>query len=138
MSAHVLEFSEVTTLPPLVDVESTALLSLLERRRSIRRLRSGPFSVETRGRLLNAIRLTPAAFNLPPWRVVLIHEQREAFWEVVEAGFRDALEGERLRRYLDRVDGFRAGVAVALIYEDRAVHVQLRDAWQISDEQARS
>jgi predicted oxidoreductase (fatty acid repression mutant protein) len=80
--------------------------------------------------------LTPAAFNLPPWHVVLIHDTREAFWSVVEAGFRDRLERDRLARYLDRLEGFRPGVAIALIYEDRAVHPQLRDAWQITDEQA--
>jgi predicted oxidoreductase (fatty acid repression mutant protein) len=125
-------------LSQFVEFETLDLVSLLERRRSIRRLQSGPFTPEIRERLLNAIRLTPAAFNLPPWRVVLIHEEREAFWEVIEGGFRAALEGDRLQRYLDRLDGFRPGVAVALIYEDLAVQSQLRDAWQISDAQASS
>jgi predicted oxidoreductase (fatty acid repression mutant protein) len=120
------------------ELETLDLVSLLERRRSIRRLQSGPFTPEIRDRLLNAIRLTPAAFNLPPWRVVLIHEERDAFWTVIEEGFRAALEGDRLQRYLERLEGFRPGVAIALIYEDLAVQSHLRDAWQISDAQASS
>jgi predicted oxidoreductase (fatty acid repression mutant protein) len=41
-----------------------------------------------------------------------------------------------LERYFNRIDGFRDGVAVALIFEDISVRGQLREAWQISDEQA--
>src|SRR3954452_21321731 len=89
------------------------LIELLGKRRSIRRLRPGPYSIETNARILEALRLTPSAFNLPSWHCVLIHAQRAAFWQTVEHGFRTRLEGDRLRRYLDRLEGFRNGVAVA-------------------------
>lgn len=98
-----------------------ALQEIMGRRRSIRRLQGGAFPEEARGRLLEAIRLTPAAYNLPPWRVVLVHERHDALWDEIEAGFRETLEGERLARYLGRVRGFREGVAVALIFADRTV-----------------
>ncbi len=107
--------------------EGPALHAVMARRRSIRRLQSGPFPTSTRERLLAAIRLTPAAYNLPPWRVVLVHERRDELWAEVAAGFREGLSGERLQRYLDRLDGFRGGVAVALIFEDRAVERMLRE-----------
>jgi uncharacterized protein len=112
------------------------LLELLGKRRSIRRLRSGPYSIETNARILEALRLTPAAFNLPSWHCVLIHAEREAFWQVVESGFRERLEGDRLLRYLDRLEGFRNGVAVALFFEDVPVRDDLIRAWSISAEQA--
>ncbi len=112
------------------------LLSLLERRRSIRRLQPGPFSEASLQRILEAIRLTPAAYNLPPWHVVLVHQERAAFWELVERAFLERLEGDRLERYLDRLAGFRSGVAVALVYENVSVRRQLAEAWQISIEEA--
>ncbi len=120
------------------DGEETAegLLSLLERRRSIRRLQPGPLSAASLERIAEAVRLTPAAYNLPPWHVVLIHEERSAFWQVVEQAFLERLEGDRLERYLDRLAGFRGGVAVALVYEDVSVRRQLAEAWQITLEQA--
>lgn len=127
--------SVLTVDLPSLD-RSPELLSLLERRRSIRRLRPGPFPLEARDRLLEAIRLTPAAFNLPPWHVVLVEQTLDAFWALVERGFREQLTDERLARYLDRLEGFRPAVAVALVYEDTAIAPRLRDAWQISPTQA--
>src|SRR3712207_4841011 len=99
------------------DAEETTegLLSLLERRRSIRRLQPGPASAAPLERIAEAIRLTPAAYNLPPWHVVLIPEERFAFWQLVEEAFLERLDGDRLQRYLDRLAGFRGGAAVALI-----------------------
>ncbi len=117
---------------------SHALQGVMARRRSIRRLAPGPFPAESRARLLEAIRLTPAAYNLPPWRVVLVHERREELWEEIAGGFREELEGERLGRYLDRLEGFREGVAVALIFEDRRVERALREEKGASPEIARS
>jgi predicted oxidoreductase (fatty acid repression mutant protein) len=128
----------VSTIESPAEERRHDLQTLLERRRTIRRLRPGPFTLDTKQRLLDAIQLTPAAFNLPPWHVVLISETRVAFWDIVEEGFRANLEGDRLQRYLGRLEGFRPGVAIALIYEDLAVQPALRDAWRISDEQATS
>ncbi len=109
------------------EAASLALQAVMARRRSIRRLAPGPFTAETQARLLEAIRLTPAAYNLPPWRIVLVHERRAELWAEIEAGFREHLAGERLARYLDRLEGFREGVAIALIFADRRVERALRE-----------
>jgi uncharacterized protein len=99
----------------------------MERRRSVRRLRSGPFTDEMRERLLEAIRLTPSSYNLPPWRVVLVTERRTELWDEIEQGFRETLGEDRIERYLQRLDGFRDGVAVALVFVDRGVERELRE-----------
>lgn len=96
-------------------------------RRSIRRLRAGPFTAEMRQRLLEAVRLTPSSYNLPPWRVVLVQERRPELWAEIERGFRETLSEDRLERYLQRLDGFRDGVAVALVFVDRGVERELRE-----------
>lgn len=110
--------------------------ALLASRRSIRRLQDGPFSIETQQRIEDAIRYTPAAYNLPSFHVLFVHAERDAFWSAVEAGFSERLDGDRLERYLQRVEGFRNGTAVIAIYEDRLMHPQLRDAWNLTDAQA--
>jgi len=114
----------------------TGLLTLLERRRSIRRLRGGPFPLQTRQRLTEAVRLTPAAYNLPSWHVILLRERRNEFWDLVAAAVDNRLDGDRRERYLDRIAGFRDGVAVAIFFEDTTVGAQIAQAWQISDAQA--
>lgn len=125
----------VRLLPRAAD-PSADLGTLLDRRRSIRRLADGPVSEETLARLSEAVQRTPAAFNLAPWHVVIVREERTSFWDVIEAGFRAGLSAERLERYLDRLAGFRPGAGAILIYEDREVLPRLRDAWQISESQA--
>jgi predicted oxidoreductase (fatty acid repression mutant protein) len=127
---------ETPLFPVPLPSEGDGLLSLLERRRSIRRLRPGPFSAASLHRIVEAIRLTPAAYNLPPWHVVIIRDELSAYWRLVEQAVNERLDGDRRNRYLDRLDGFRGGVAVALIFEDVSVRQQLADAWQISLEQA--
>lgn len=123
--------SFVETSPRIYPIhpEQSALTlhTILAERRSIRRVRPGPFTPEMRERLLEAVRLTPAAYNLPPWRVVLVHERREAFWAEVERGFRETLEGDQLDRYLERVRGFAPAVAVALVFADKGVERELRE-----------
>lgn len=105
--------SMIVTVKPTLELvenrQSQDLVELLTNRRSIRRLRSGPFSVQTRERIEQAIRLTPAAYALPSWHVVLVHEELHELWDVVEQAFRDRLEDHRLERYLDRLAGFRSG-----------------------------
>ena len=107
--------------------EAHALQSVFQNRRSIRRLQDGPFSLEMQRRVLEAVRLTPAAYNLPPWRLVLVHEHREESWQQIETAFRDQLSGDRLERNLGRLEGFRPGVALALLYEDLRVGRTLRE-----------
>jgi predicted oxidoreductase (fatty acid repression mutant protein) len=136
MAEELLAVTEPATFSLSRPNASQALLDLLVERRSIRRLRPGPFNIDMQARVLEALRLTPCAFNLPSWHVVLIHADREAFWQVVEEGFRERLDGDRLGRYLDRLEGFRNGVAVALFFEDLPVRDDLVEAWNITSEQA--
>ena len=121
----------------LLDADPAApLQGLLDRRRSIRRLRDVDLAGATVARLTEAVRLTPAAYNLPPWHVVLVRERRAQLWAVVEAAMRASLEGDRLARNLDRLAGLRSGAGLLLVYEDATVQPRLRDAWRITDEQA--
>lgn len=124
-----------STDPPK-PADGPALVALLTQRRSVRRLRPGPFPESTQARLHEAIRLTPTAFNVPSTHVVLVHAERAAFWRVVEAGFRERLEGDRLDRYLDRLAGFRDGVGAALVFEDVSARAALVKAWTITEAQA--
>jgi predicted oxidoreductase (fatty acid repression mutant protein) len=114
------------------------LQSLLARRRSIRRLGPGPFPLAARERLLEAVRHTPASYNLPPWRVVLVHERRAALWEEVAVGFRESLEGERRERYLERLAGFAGGVGATLVFVDLDVERALREEKELPAEVAAS
>ena len=116
----------------------TTLATLLERRRSVRRLRGGPFDTGALVRIATAAHLCPSAYNRPPWHVVVVRERAGEFWETVESGFRARLEGDRLERYLTRLAGFRNGVAIVLVYEDRTVLTDLEEAWGIGPDQARA
>ena len=136
MADELLTVTEPATFRIDQENDNQTLLDLLAHRRSYRRLRSGPFTIDTQVRLLEALRLTPCAFNLPSWHVVLIHAEREAFWMAVEAAFRERLAGDRLGRYLDRLEGFRNGVAIALFFEDVPVRDDLIRAWNLTHEQA--
>lgn len=124
----------ITTTPKTAKEET--LSSLLQRRRSVRRVRGGPFDTDALVRIATAAHLCPSAYNQPPWHVVVVRERAGELWETVERAFRNRLEGDRLERYLRRLDGFRDSVAVALIYEDRSVLAALEDAWGISPSQA--
>lgn len=126
----------LTATAPPPPREATSLQHIFQNRRSIRRLDDGPFTAEMQQRVLEAVRLTPAAYNLPPWRVVLVHDQREETWRQIEAAFRDHLSGERLERNLARLAGFRSGVALALIFEDLRVGRTLRQERGVPDELA--
>ncbi|HEY8446051.1 MAG TPA: nitroreductase family protein [Thermomicrobiales bacterium] len=123
---------------PLVDAQDATLVRLLASRRSIRRLRPGPLAPATLERIVAAAQLTPAAFNRPSWHLVVVHERRAELWAELEAAFRERLEGERLSRYLDRLEGFRQGIGALLLYEDRAAVEAMRAANQIDEERARA
>lgn len=129
-------------LPQITSIPATAtdasLAALLERRRSVRRLCGGPFDTDALVRIATAAHLCPSAYNQPPWHVVVVRERAGEFWTTVERAFRARLEGERLDRYLNRLTGFRDGVAIALVYEDRSVFAALEDAWGIGPDQARA
>jgi predicted oxidoreductase (fatty acid repression mutant protein) len=113
----------------------SSFVDLLSKRRSIRKLTDGPFSPGARGRLVEAVRLTPAAYNLPPWHAVFIHDRREVFWATIESAFRAGLLGDHLQRFLTRLDGYRSGLGAVHFYEDLSVHAKLKEAWSLSDTQ---
>ncbi|MDQ3541422.1 MAG: nitroreductase family protein, partial [Chloroflexota bacterium] len=115
-----------------------AFADLLERRRSIRKLRDGPLPPGAIGRIATAASLVPSAFNASSWHVVIVSERRDAFWEVVEIAFRAELSGDRLDRYLARLDGFRSGTGAVLVFEDRAGVESLTDSYQLPEETAQS
>jgi predicted oxidoreductase (fatty acid repression mutant protein) len=115
-----------------------AFTDLLKRRRSIRKLRDGPLPPGAISRIATAASLVPSAFNAPPWHVAIIHGRRDAFWGGVEAAFREQLSGERLDRYLTRLDGFRSGAGAVLVFEDRAAVESLKVSYQLPAETAES
>ncbi len=51
-------------------------LEAIERRRSIRRFKSAPFSRETIEKLLHAATQSPSAKNRQPWRFVVVESER--------------------------------------------------------------
>ena len=123
-------------MTPLPAPAVASVASLLAQRRSIRRLAGGALSPETVARLQDAVVRTPSAFGVTPWQVVIIREQRDLFWDEVAAAFRENLEGDRLQRYLERLDGFRSGAGVILIYEDLAARPALHQGWGLSEQTA--
>lgn len=118
--------------------DSSVLANLMVRRRSVRQLRHGTVTSDALHRIVEAARHTPAAYNRPPWRVVVIHDHREAFWRVVETAFRARLDGDRLERYLNRLAGFRTGVGAVLVFEDRAVVDEVQAAQGIDSTRAQA
>jgi predicted oxidoreductase (fatty acid repression mutant protein) len=129
-------------LADMIQLESAlpahALADLMARRRSIRQLRDGSLPRGALARIVAAARSVPAAYNRPPWHIVVVHERSGGFWDVVEAAFRDRLGGDRLARYLDRLAGFRGGVGAVLVYEDRTAVEEMRQACGIDHDQARA
>lgn len=123
----------MTTLPAPT---ATSVTDLLAQRRSIRRLAGGALSPATITLLQDAVLRTPSAFGVTPWRVVILHEHLDTFWDEVAAGFHAGLAGDRLDRYLDRLSGFRDGAGVILIYEDLAARPALRLNWGLSEQTA--
>lgn len=110
--------------------------TIMTQRRSIRRLRSDVPDPDALTRIWEAARLAPAAYNRPPWHVVVIHERQAEFWQLVETAFRERLEPDRLPRYLDRLQGFRTGIATIHVYEDRSVIDEMRETWQLCAERS--
>lgn len=123
-------------MTPLQSPAAASVTNLLAQRRSIRRLEGGELSPETVARLQDAVVRTPSAFGVTPWQIIILSEHRDAFWDEVAAGFRDGLDGDRLERYLGRLDGFRSGAGVILIYEDLAARPVLHQNWGLSEQTA--
>ena len=123
-------------MTPLHTPTAASVTNLLAQRRSIRRLAGGALSPETVSRLQEAVVSTPSAFGVTPWHVVILQEHRQAFWDEVAEAFREGLDGDRLERYLGRLEGFRSGAGVILIYEDLAARSLLHQNWGLSEQTA--
>lgn len=123
-------------MTPLHTPTAASVTNLLAQRRSIRRLTGGALSPETVSRLQEAVVSTPSAFGVTPWHVVILQEHRQAFWDEVAEAFREGLDGDRLERYLGRLEGFRSGAGVILIYEDLAARSLLHQNWGLSEQTA--
>ena len=105
-------------------INQTGLQTHLEsilKRRSIRKLTSGPVSDETIFHILEAARWAPSAANSQPTRMVVLKERNKEFWDFIEATLKQKLQGERLRRALNRLPGYRAGVFSIVFFEDTSI-----------------
>ncbi|MGI8855791.1 MAG: nitroreductase family protein, partial [Thermomicrobiales bacterium] len=99
---------------------ATAIATLFDARRSIRKLDPAAFSPSLIADLAAATHSMPSAFNAQPWHVVVLQERNEAFWERIEETFTTRLDGDRRARYLARAGGMRDGGMTLLIFEDCA------------------
>ncbi len=101
--------------------QAITLATLLEARRSTRKLTPASFSPDFVADLAAAARVVPSAFDTQPWRIVALRERNRAFWDRIEETITARLEGDRRMRYLARADGMRHGGMTLLVFEDRAL-----------------
>ena len=101
--------------------ELDTYLDAVKRRRSVRKLSSGPLSDETVRGIVEAGRWSPSSFNSQPVRMVVLRERHTAFWDFAEARLRETLPADRLERALARFPGYRAGLFTILFFEDTTV-----------------
>ena len=120
------------TVAPLLTSSHSPFLSLLGERRTVRSFGDGEIEPGLFEILTRAVEITPAAFSRPPWRVLIIHEDRFVLWEQIEESFRARLSNERLERYLDRLRQFSSGLGAILIFEDKRVQEILQTEHQLS------
>ncbi len=97
---------------------TTAFSTMLQERRSARRLLPGTFPAALIEELASAVQLVPSSFDAQPWRVIVLHKRNVDFWELVTATIEERLEGDRRDRYLARAAGMRDGGMTLLIFED--------------------
>ena len=105
----------------MTSITSTPAASLLvafANRRSVRRLMPGSISDEVIEDLIAVADQVPSAFDAQPWRVVILRERHESFWDQIELTIAQRLDGDRRDRYLARAEGMRDGGTTLLIFED--------------------
>lgn len=113
---------------------ATAFNTVLAARRSARCLHPGVFPPTIVEELKTVARFVPSSFDAQPWRVVVLAERNEAFWDMVSATIEVRLAGDRRERYLARATGMRDGGMTLLIFEDLALSMP-RD--KLTPEEAR-
>lgn len=100
--------------------QAITLATLLEARRSTRKLTPASFPPDFVADLAAAAHVVPSAFDTQPWRIVALRERNRAFWDRIEETITARLEGDRRMRYLARADQMRHGGMTLLVFEDRA------------------
>lgn len=103
------------------DSELQTYLDHILKRRSIRKLASGPISDQTIQRILEAGRWSPSSGNTQPTRIVVVKERNAEFWDFIETTLKKKLQGEQLQRALARLSGYRSGVFTLVFYEDTTI-----------------
>lgn len=116
--------TELTTTDEILQPDQARLQSYLDhvlKRRSIRKLTSGPVTDEVIRNILEAGRWSPSSFNSQPARLVVVKERQAEFWDFVANTLRQKLQGEQLERALNRIAGYRSGVFTIVFFEDTNV-----------------
>lgn len=76
----------------------------------------------------NAVRESPSAFNSQTSRVVsLFGQAHHNFWEIVRETLRKMVPAEAFENTSKKLDGFAAGYATVLFYEDQEVVKSLQE-----------
>lgn len=115
---------ELATTEELQQSDNTGLqtyLNVVLKRRSIRKLTSGPITDEVIRHILEAGRWSPSSGNSQPARIVVIKERQNEFWDFVANTLQQKLQGDQLERALNRIPGYRSGIFTLLFYEDTTI-----------------
>jgi predicted oxidoreductase (fatty acid repression mutant protein) len=96
-------------------------LSHIQRRRSVRKLTSGPVTDEMIRNILEAGRWSPSSNNSQPARIVVIKERQAEFWDFIANTLQQKLQGDQLDRALSRIPGYRSGIFTLVFYEDTTI-----------------
>lgn len=116
--------TELTTNDTTLQPDQAGLqiyLDHVQKRRSIRKLASGPVTDEVIRNILEAGRWSPSSNNSQPARLVVVKERQAEFWDFVANTLRQKLQGEQLERALDRIEGYRSGIFTIVFFEDTAI-----------------
>lgn len=116
--------TEQTTTDTTLQPDRAGLQTYLDqvlKRRSIRKVTSGPISDEVIRNILEAGRWSPSSNNSQPARIVVIKERQAEFWGFVANTLRQKLQGDQLERALNRISGYRSGIFTLIFYEDTAI-----------------
>jgi predicted oxidoreductase (fatty acid repression mutant protein) len=116
--------TELTTTDEILQPDHSGLQTYLDhvlKRRSIRKLMTGPITDEVIYKILEAGRWSPSSNNSQPARIVVIKERQAEFWDFVAGALRQKLQGDQLERALSRIVGYRSGLFTLVFYEDTTV-----------------
>lgn len=101
----------------------------IQARRSVRRVKkSSQVDAKQIEALMQKARFAPSAFNMQSSRaLVVMDEQNDRLWEIVEAELRKRVATEDFEATANRLAGFRNGNGTILFFEDDATLDQMRE-----------